>query len=68
MVGDARETASLRLPVILNAYNFRNETTFLDAQTPVWGKSSQSSEFVFHARAHPHLAAGALPARLPRAV
>ena len=29
--------------------NFRNETTFLDAQTPVW-ESSQSSEFVFHAR------------------
>lgn len=49
MVGDAREAASLRLPVILNAYNFRNETTFLDAQTPVW-ESSQSSEFVFHAR------------------
>lgn len=49
MVGDSREAASLRLPVILNAYNFRNETTFLDAQTPVW-ESSQSSEFVFHAR------------------
>ena len=49
MAGDTREAASLCLPVILNAYNFRNETMFLDAQTSVL-ESSQSSEFVFHAR------------------
>jgi transmembrane protein 231 len=47
--GDAREAASLRLPVILNAYNFRNETTFLDAQTPVW-ETAASSDFTFNAR------------------
>ena len=27
--GDTREAAALRLPVILNEYNFRNETTYL---------------------------------------
>ena len=47
--GDTREAASLRLPVILNAYGFRNESTYLDAQSPVW-ESSQSSDFTFNAR------------------
>ena len=47
--GDVREAATLRLPVILNDYNFRNETTYLDAKTPVW-ESSHTSDFVFHAR------------------
>ena len=49
MAGDTREAASLRIPVILNAYNFRNETTYLDAKTPVW-ESSRSEDFTFHAR------------------
>lgn len=49
MAGDTREAATLRLPVILNDYNFRNETTYLDAKTPVW-ESSHTSDFTFHAR------------------
>lgn len=47
--GDTREAASLRLPVILNEYNFRNETTYLDAKTPVW-EAAKSGDFTFHAR------------------
>mmetsp|Transcript_16546 Transcript_16546/g.40497 ORF Transcript_16546/g.40497 Transcript_16546/m.40497 type:complete len:315 (-) Transcript_16546:168-1112(-) len=47
--GDTREAAALRLPVILNEYNFRNESTFLDAKTPVW-EAAASSDFTFQAR------------------
>lgn len=47
--GDTREAASLRLPVILNEYNFRNETTYLDAKTPVW-EAGKSGDFTFQAR------------------
>lgn len=47
--GDTREAASLRLPVILNEYNFRNETTYLDVRTPVW-EAGASSDFTFQAR------------------
>ena len=49
--GDTRESASLRLPVILNEYNFRNETTYLDAKTtPVWEAGASSGDFTFQAR------------------
>mmetsp|Transcript_37005 Transcript_37005/g.92124 ORF Transcript_37005/g.92124 Transcript_37005/m.92124 type:complete len:315 (-) Transcript_37005:130-1074(-) len=47
--GDTREAAALRLPVILNEYHFRNETTYLDAKTPVW-EAGASGDFTFQAR------------------
>lgn len=47
--GDTREAATLRLPVVLNQYNFRNESTYLDAKTPVW-EAGASPDFTFQAR------------------
>ena len=47
--GDTRDASTLRLPVVLNQYNFRNESTYLDAKTPVW-ESGNSPDFTFQAR------------------
>ena len=35
--------------MVLNQYNFRNESTYLDAKTPVW-EAGASPDFTFQAR------------------